>query len=97
MPARATPARIWPGSGAGLYGATADYALASMADSVQEHLAEFERLVWPLCQRHRRGVHVRPHGAAADWAGEDGQFEGRPVWWCSGDGGHELAMIGELT
>jgi hypothetical protein len=85
------------GGGAGLYGATSDHALASIADGIQDHMADLERLVWPLCHRHHLGLLVRPHGVAVDWTGDDGQFEGRPVWWCDGEGGHELAMIGELT
>ena len=57
-------------------------ALVAVADDAQEALMEALWEAWPVCPAHRLGVHARDH-------------EQRAVWWCTGDGGHAVAAIGE--
>ncbi|MFC4035392.1 hypothetical protein ACFO3J_28555 [Streptomyces polygonati] len=59
-------------------------ALTGLAIMIQESLLVWTWQVWPVCPRHRLGVH-----------GE--QRNGTAVWWCAGDGGHMLAPVGELS
>jgi hypothetical protein len=84
------------GSSSPLYGPTADFALYSVGEGVQEYLADLDWMVWPVCPRHHHGVHVRPPGMPSDWRYEGGPIAGPPVWWCQGDGGHDLAVVGQL-
>ncbi|MFI6921941.1 hypothetical protein ACIBIZ_18510 [Nonomuraea spiralis] len=58
-------------------------ALAEVADTVQETIMELTWKVWPVCTSHDRGVYVRSE-------------RGTVVWWCTGDGGHTLAPVGQL-
>lgn len=57
-------------------------ALVAVAEDAQDALMHALWVVWPVCPVHRLGVHARDHGEAA-------------VWWCTGDGGHAVAAIGE--
>ncbi|MFF4705353.1 hypothetical protein ACWC4D_33085 [Streptomyces sp. NPDC001288] len=59
-------------------------ALTGLAVLIQESLLERTWQVWPVCARHRLGVH-------------GSEREGSAVWWCAGDGGHALARVGELA
>jgi len=58
------------------------WLLVSMADAVQESIAE-AWIVWPECTTHHTGLHPKRHS-------------GRPIWWCTVAGGHEVAEIGRL-
>ena len=86
-------------AGTPLYGPTPIAALFSVADSVQELLADIYWVVWPICQQHHCGVHVRPSGHGAEWDPHvlNAWPEAAPAWWCRGDGGHDLALVGELA
>lgn len=59
-------------------------ALTCLTIMIQESLLEQTWHVWPVCPGHDLGV----HGSERD---------GAAVWWCSGDGGHVLALVGELS
>ncbi|MFE7191372.1 hypothetical protein [Kitasatospora sp. NPDC057541] len=43
---------------------------AEVADAVQSYLADRYRTVWPLCPRHRVGLHAVTH-------------DGGAIWWCN--------------
>jgi len=90
---------IYWGGDQPLEGPTSRVALFSVAEGVQDFWAEVHWVVWPVCPRHHHGVHVRPQGQGAHWD-PDGLGtvpEADPAWWCRGDGGHDLALVGELA
>lgn len=58
-------------------------AVAAVANHVQSGLSESSWRVWPLCPDHDLGVHSVERSGVA-------------VWWCSGDGGHQVAPVGAL-
>lgn len=64
-------------------GGDAQGALLSLAEAVQETVMELTWTVWPVCPAHDRGLHV-------------GVSDRGPVWRCAGEGGHVVALIGEL-
>ncbi|MFI7104908.1 hypothetical protein ACIBK9_01220 [Nonomuraea sp. NPDC050227] len=65
-------------------GSDAQTALLSLAEAVQETVMELTWTVWPVCPVHDRGLHV-------------GGPDRGPVWWCAVDGGHVVALVGELS
>ncbi|MEU1720487.1 hypothetical protein [Nonomuraea sp. NPDC005692] len=65
-------------------GSDAQGALLSLAVAVQETVMELTRTVWPVCPAHDRGLHV-------------GGPDRGPVWWCTSEGGHAVALVGELS
>jgi hypothetical protein len=72
-------------TGGGIYPAAGNdpvTALVWVADDAQDAVMHSVWGAWPTCPEHRLGVHAREHDRAA-------------VWWCSGDGGHAVARIGE--
>jgi hypothetical protein len=78
-------------------GESLDEAVWTVAEALQDLLADPYATVWPLCKVHRIGVHVRaPDGTSRSESGQ--RPAGHPVWWCSGGGGggHALAQIGRL-
>jgi hypothetical protein len=77
-----------------LYGPDAERALASVAEGVQEFIAEENWHVWPVCPAHNLGTHVKTGGLLGPPSGKD---VGSPAWWCSAAGGHRLATIGQLN
>ncbi|MGP4096526.1 DDE-type integrase/transposase/recombinase [Nonomuraea sp. KM90] len=58
-------------------------ALAAVADAVQETIMELIWRVWPVCATHDLGLH-------AGWE------HGIAIWWCTGNGTHTVAPVGEL-
>ncbi|MEU8238418.1 hypothetical protein AB0C07_09245 [Actinoplanes missouriensis] len=73
------------GSGQGVFpssGADPVSALVAVADDAQDAVMHALWSAWPECPAHRRGVHARRHDGAA-------------VWWCTGEGGHGVARIGD--
>ncbi|MFG3440966.1 hypothetical protein ACGF0J_27260 [Nonomuraea sp. NPDC047897] len=64
-------------------GSSAQGALGEVADAVQETIMGMILKVWPVCAMHNRGLH----------AGYEHQIA---VWWCTGDGAHTVAPVGEL-
>jgi hypothetical protein len=84
----------WSNVSPPLYGPTAELALASVAESVQEFLAEESWRVWPVCPAHNLGTHVKTSGLIDPPSGKD---MASPAWWCSGAGGHRLSTIGQLN
>jgi hypothetical protein len=63
-------------------GADAVSALVAVAEDVQDAVMHTIWTAWPVCPVHRLGTHAREH-------------HGTAVWWCTGDGGHAAAAIGE--
>ncbi|MFF5076094.1 hypothetical protein ACFY36_03515 [Actinoplanes sp. NPDC000266] len=57
-------------------------ALVAVAEDAQDAVMHSLWSAWPVCPAHRLGVHARAHDEAA-------------VWWCAGDNGHAVALIGE--
>lgn len=92
---------LYQGSSSGLQAPTRLAALVTVAEGVQDYLAEFTHEVWPLCARHRLGAVVRPAGASPEWSttthGWGERTVGSPAWWCSGDGGHDITLVGQLA
>ena len=62
--------------------------LLTVAGSVQDTLAEIERIIWPRCAQHEDQQAVAKSSPDSK--------DGWPVWWCDGMGGHVLARIGDL-
>lgn len=56
-------------------------ALVLVADDVQDSIMGQLMVAWPVCPAHQFGGHPREHDSQA-------------VWWCTGDGGHVIALIG---
>jgi hypothetical protein len=56
-------------------------ALIAVADDLQDAVMAALGTAWPVCLAHGLGGHPREHDHQA-------------VWWCSGRGGHVVAMIG---
>ncbi|MFD9874587.1 hypothetical protein [[Kitasatospora] papulosa] len=56
--------------------------LGTMAEGVQEFVMSHYRIVWPVCENHRKGLHV-------------GYFRGISVWRCREGraGGHVVRAI----
>jgi hypothetical protein len=86
--------RYWSGGSALAHQGNPDAALWTVAEGVQDLLAEILRTVWPVCADHHRGMHVWPDWAGSDWYVDMGF--GTPTWWCKADGGHRVANVGEL-
>ncbi len=80
-----------------LYGDSEWGAGSSVAQAVQDELAKFDFVVWPLCPRHRFGVHVQPAGRTDRQDLDEPGPDGPPAWWCRGGGGHDLALVGHLS
>jgi hypothetical protein len=58
--------------------------LLDVAEAAQEVITERTSQVWPMCSRHRLGLH-------ADLV------SGEAVWHCNMGSGHVVAPIGQLT
>ncbi|WP_158677732.1 hypothetical protein [Streptomyces sp. SPB074] len=60
--------------------------LGTMAEGVQEFIMSHYRIVWPICETHRSGLHV-------------GYFHGLSVWNCreGATGGHVVKAINPAT
>jgi hypothetical protein len=84
----------WSNVSPPLYGPSAELALASVAEGVQDFLAEEDWRVWPVCPAHNLGTHVKTSGQM-DPPGD--QNLASPAWWCSGAGGHRVSTIGHLS
>jgi hypothetical protein len=67
--------------------------VAAIAEAAQETIMEFEKVVWPICATHGRGLHPRPRAHSQD---EDYAAAGPAAWWCSAGGGHPLGDVGGL-
>lgn len=57
-------------------------ALATVADDAQDAVMHAIFGVWPVCVAHSLGTHAE-------------ERDGTAVWWCSGAGGHMVALIGQ--
>jgi len=81
---------FWGGSGITVdhLGTDLRSVLLTVAGSVQDTLAEVERILWPRCAQHQDRLAVaQPSPQSPD---------GWPAWWCDGMGGHVLALVGHL-
>jgi hypothetical protein len=81
--------RFWGGSDITVdhLGTDIRSVLVTVAGSVQDTLAEVERIIWPRCAQHQnRQATAKPSPDPDGW----------PVWWCDGMDGHVLARIGDL-
>jgi hypothetical protein len=81
---------FWGGSGITVdhLGTDLRSVLLTVAGSVQDTLAEVERILWPRCEQHQDRLAVaQPSPESPD---------GWPVWWCDGMGGHTFALVGHL-
>ncbi|MER8041749.1 hypothetical protein [Streptomyces sp. NPDC094032] len=77
-------------------------ALTAVADGAQETIMELLWQVWPICEEHESGVHLRRAGTADDGYQGETDAVGPPVWWCRGGAGrdgdcHDVALVGELA
>jgi len=81
---------FWGGSGITVdhLGTDLRSVLLTVGGSVQDTLAEVERIFWPRCAQHEDRLAVA--------APSPDSPDGWPVWWCDGIGGHVLALIGHL-
>jgi hypothetical protein len=59
------------------------YRMATIAEGLQECLQEILWVVWPECQTHRLGLHVRVQDDQA-------------MWSCEGVASHFVASVGTL-
>jgi len=84
----------WSNVSPALYGPTGELALASVAEGVQDFLAEETWHVWPVCPTHDLGTHPKTSGLIDPPSGKD---KASPAWWCSGAGGHRVSTIGQLN
>ena len=57
-------------------------ALVAVAEDAQDAIMRALFAAWPVCPAHRFGTHARDYEEAA-------------IWWCSGDGGHAVTVIGQ--
>jgi hypothetical protein len=71
----------WVGALIGDVGEDPGVALVTVAEAVQDSIAEMLWKLWPVCGQHDSGVHPE-------------LVDGRGIWRCSQ--GHELSLIGEL-
>jgi len=77
--------RYWPGRAVVADGEFTE-TVARVAEAAQECLAEILWKTWPRCPEHETGLRVGRRDS-----GSDG-----PAWECALDGGHTVAVVGEL-